>query len=109
MVPPGVLRHPEIHPEQASWRIRHGRINFGAACGAMARYEPGPLSPLQAGLPGVFLDLGGRLRTAHLCRWKTAGGDLAFFDLDRRRVLFPAFPRGAAARRQVRAAAAAPV
>src|SRR5258706_2763164 len=108
MVPPALLRHPEIHPEQASWRVRHGRINLGPARGAMARYEPDPLSPLQAGLPGVFLDLGSRLRTAHVCRWKTAGGHLALFDPNRRCVLFPAFPGVAAACRQVRTPAAAP-
>src|SRR5882762_10337720 len=28
MVPRAVLRHPEIHSEQAAWRIRHGRVFF---------------------------------------------------------------------------------
>src|SRR5258708_39088565 len=75
----------------------------------MARYESGSLSPLQAGLPGFFLDLGSRLRAAHLCRWRAAPGDLAVPESNRRCVLFPAFPGGAAARWQVRTPAATPV
>src|SRR5712675_1112573 len=109
MVPPTLLRDPEVRSEQASWRIRHGRVNFGAARGAMARYESRPFGSLQAGLPGVFLDLGGRLRTTHLCRRTTTRGDLVVPDPNWRCVLFPAFSGGAAARRQVRAPAAAPV
>src|SRR6267142_278042 len=109
MVPAAVLRHPEIYSEQAAWRIRHGGVNPGAARRAMARYESGSLSPLQAGLPGFFLDLGGRLRAAHLCRWRAAPGDLAVPESNRRCVLFPPFPGGAAARRQVRTPAATPV
>src|ERR1700738_2061350 len=109
MVPSAVLRHPEIRSEQAAWRIPHGRIDSNSVRGAVARYQPGPFRPLQTGLPGVFLDLGGRLRTAHLCGWKTVGGDLAVPEPNRSCVLFPAFPGGAAARRQVRTPAAPPV
>ena len=48
-------------PRELLWMvgIRHGRVHFRSVRGAVARYEPGPLSPLQAGLSGVFLDLGG--------------------------------------------------
>jgi hypothetical protein len=51
----------------------------------------------------------GAARTAHVCGCKTAGGNLAVPEPNRRRVLFPAFPGSAAARRQVRAPAATPV
>jgi len=71
--------------------------------------DTSPVGPLPARVPGVFLDPGGRLRTTHLCRGTTARGDVVVPDPNWRCVLFPAFPPGAAPRRQVRAPAAAPV
>jgi hypothetical protein len=92
MVPLAVLRHPEIHSEQSSWRVRHGCVNFGVVPRTLARYQPSSLGPIQTSVPGVPLDSGDRLHSAHLCGRTTTKGSLAVHKPIRGRILFPAFP-----------------
>jgi quinol-cytochrome oxidoreductase complex cytochrome b subunit len=109
VVPPAVLRHPEIHSEQTSWRVGHGCVNFGIVPGTMARDQPSSLGAIQTSVPGVLLDSGDRLHSAHLCGRTTTRGSLAIGKPIRGRILFPAFPGRPAACRTARNTEAAAV
>ena len=87
MVLPAVLRHPALHPEQASRRDRPVRIDHRAGFPAVARQLKGEVGDLPAAVQAVLLDLRRRLRRPRLARLQAAGRRLR----DRGRALFTAW------------------
>src|SRR5215813_15159087 len=106
MVLPAVLRDPALDPEQAPGRDRAVLLDHHPRVPALARHLAGEVGDLPAALQAVLLAVRRGLHRTGLARLEAAGrrlcGDLA---PAHGLVLHP-LPRGAAAARPVRDAAA---
>jgi quinol-cytochrome oxidoreductase complex cytochrome b subunit len=103
MVPLAVLRHSSGGAEQAAWRHGDVFLHLRPVPAAMARYQFGTVSALQADLPAIFLDFGRRLYSSRFCRRAAARRDLVVREPRGRPKLFFALFCCPPARRFVRA------